>query len=97
MKTRLLLAALFAAETTSAEPLHGLDWRLPEKWARMEGSTLIVDVPPDAGRPMVCATARIDVSRAFREFGVAIIGVRFRATGVTEPDASWNGVKVMYS
>ena len=92
-----LAAALAAAQTTVAEPLRNLDWRMPEKWARIEGSTLVVDVPPDAGRPMVCATARIDVSRAFREFGVAILGVRFRATGVTEPDARWNGVKVMYS
>ena len=92
-----LAAALVAAVAAEAEPLSGLDWRLPEKWARMEGRTLVVEVPPDAGRPMVCATARIDVSRAFREFGVAVIGVRFRATGVTEPDARWNGVKVMYS
>ena len=89
--------AVVLAMSADAEPLRGLDWRLPEKWARMEGRTLVVDVPPDAGRPMVCATARIDVSRAFREFGVAILGVRFRATGVTEPDARWNGVKVMYS
>ena len=92
-----LAAALAASETAYASPLRDLDWRLPEKWARIEGSTLVVDVPPEAGRPMVCATARIDVSQAFREVGVAIIGVRFRATGVTEPDARWNGVKVMYS
>ncbi len=93
----LALAMALGAATAGAEPLRGLDWKLPEKWARMEGATLIVDVPPDGGRPMVCATAQIDVSRAFREFGVAIIGVRFRAMGVTEPDARWNGVKVMYS
>ena len=97
MKTRFLLAALAAAETAGAEPLRGLDWRLPEKGARIEGSTLVVDVPPEGGRAMVCASARIDVSRAFREFGVAILGVRFRATDVSEPDARWNGVKVMIS
>ncbi len=91
------LAMALGAATAGAEPLRGLNWKLPEKWARMEGSTLVVDVPPDAGRPMVCATARIDISRAFREFGVAIVGIRFRATGVTEPDARWNGVKVMIS
>ncbi len=93
----IALAALAAAGMVRGESLRGIDWRLPEKWARIEGSTLVVDVPPDAGRPMVCATTRIDVSRAFREFGVAILGVRFRATGVTEPDARWNGVKVMIS
>ena len=93
----LALAMGLVAATANAEPLRGLDWRLPEKGARFEGSTLIVDVPPDGGRAMVCATARIDISRAFREFGVAIVGLRFRATGVTEPDARWNGVKVMIS
>ena len=93
----LALAVASCAATAFAEPLRGLDWRLPEKGARFEGSTLIVDVPPDGGRAMVCATARIDISRAFREFGVAIVGLRFRATGVTEPDAIWNGVKVMIS
>ncbi len=93
----IALAMGLGAATADAEPLRGLDWRLPEKGARFEGSTLIVDVPPDGGRAMVCATARIDVSRAFREFGVAIVGLRFRATGVTEPDAIWNGVKVMIS
>ena len=93
----LALAMGLGAATAGADPLRGLDWRLPEKGARFEGSTLIVDVPPDGGRAMVCATARIDVSRAFREFGVAIVGLRFRATRVTEPDAIWNGVKVMIS
>ena len=101
MKSKSLVAAVHAAvivaTTAAAEPLRGLNWRLPEKGARFEGSTLIVDVPPDGGRAMVCATAAVDVSQAFREFGVAIIGVRFRADGVTEPDASWNGVKVMIS
>ena len=93
----LALAVASGTATAFAEPLRGLDWRLPEKGARFEGSTLIVDVPPDGGRAMVCATARIDISRAFREFGVAIVGLRFRAMGVTEPDAIWNGVKVMIS
>ena len=94
---RTMLLAAFAATTTGAEPLQGLDWRLPEKGAHIEGSTLIVDVPPDGNRGMACAWAKIDVSRAFREFGVANLSVRYRANGVTEPDARWNGVKVMIS
>ena len=92
-----VLAASMAAATAAAAPLRDLNWKLPEKGARLEGSTLIVDVPHEGGRAMVCASARIDVSQAYREFGVAIIGLRFRADGVTEPDARWNGVKVMIS
>ena len=92
-----VLAASMAAATAAAAPLRDLNWTLPEPGARLEGSTLIVDVPHEGGRAMVCASARIDVSQAYREFGVAIIGLRFRADGVTEPDARWNGVKVMIS
>ena len=87
-----------AATTAAAEPLTNLVWKLPPT-AHMEGSVLVVDVPPgDAGAKAEAyahCTADLDLSGILETGAGAAVSVRLRARDVTKPDATWNGVKLM--
>ncbi len=82
----------------SPEPLTNLVWRLPPS-ARMEGSILVVDVPPgDPERNSEShahCEADLDLGDILGSGDGVAVSVRLRARDVTKPDASWNGVKMM--
>ena len=40
-------------------PLSGLEWRLPKKFATLDGDRLVVDIPAEAVLSDACATARL--------------------------------------
>ena len=98
MKTPLPLLALFFAAAAHAVPLTNLVWTLPP-CARMEGDVLVVEVPPsDPGsgaETYAHCRAELDLSGMLEDGGGAAVSVRVRASGVTRPDAPWNGVKAM--
>ena len=106
MNTRLLslvlrpssFALALAAAAAGAQPLTNLVWKLP-RTAHMEGSVLVVDVPPgDAGAKAEAyahCTADLDLSDVLETGAGAAVSVRLRARDVTKPDATWNGVKLM--
>ena len=98
MQKYLLPLSFAFASFAGAAPLAGLDWDLPPT-ARIEGETLVVEVPPGDGNYRTEAyahcTAGLDLSGILDGGRGAAISVRVRAVGVSEPDAPWNGVKVM--
>jgi hypothetical protein len=83
-----------AAPCAPVPPSAGLSWRLPPGTS-IEGDVLVAEIPADAaGRRDARAAAEIDVADALADGCCIVADVRCRATGVTEPDHPWNGVKV---
>ena len=71
-------------------------WRLPPE-ARIEGDTLVVEIPQDAtpeARKAHCILP-LDLSRELADGHGALVSVRVSAEGVSKPDLPWNGVKCM--
>ena len=102
----LPLSVCFAAEINPVHPAQETSARsaplclcvenikLPSG-AHVEGDTLVVEIAPEAtGRRDARAAARIDCSAALAAMQGVVVSVRCRASGVTEPDHPWNGVKV---
>ena len=90
----LTVFALSAPCTLAVPTASSIDWHLP-RGARIEGDTLVAEIAPDAtGRRDARAAAEIDVADALADGCCIVADVRCRATGVTEPDHPWNGVKV---
>ena len=76
----------------------GLDWQLPERFARIEGDRLIVDIPPDTPpeeRRAHCIAAFDAAPMLAEDHGILAKG-RFSGTGISEPDHPWNGAKFMF-
>ena len=98
VRSTFLCLFLVTAFTASAQPLTNLVWKLPPT-AHMEGSILVVDVPPgDPGTKVeehAHCTADLDLSGVLGDGMGAAVSVRLRARDVTKPDATWNGIKLM--
>ncbi|MBR1837356.1 MAG: cellulase family glycosylhydrolase [Kiritimatiellae bacterium] len=93
-----VVASLALAGIAPAVPLQELKWKLPE-CARLDGSTLVVDVAKDdKGRneeKHAHCEAEVDLADALAATKAIALSVRVRAENVTQPDRTWNGVKVM--
>ena len=70
-------------------------WTLPPKGARIEGSTLVVELSPGDPTNAVHCEAPLDLTGLFDDGSGLILTIRLRAEGVTKPAHSWNGVKFM--
>jgi hypothetical protein len=92
--TRLLSLVTLAALAASAATDENLAWTLPIGTC-IEGDRLVAEIAADAtDRRDVRARAEIDCGEALAAMQGVAVTVRVRASGVTEPDHPWNGVKV---
>ena len=84
---------------TASEPLRrcvkNSDWSLPQG-ARIEGDTLIAEIPAEEGPRNIWCAAKIDVADALAAMKCVSAHVRFRAENVSEPKEAWQGVKVQF-
>ena len=71
------------------------DWSLP-KGARIEGDTLIAEIPAEDGPRTVWCGVKIPVADALDKMQCVSATVRYRAKNVSEPRHPWNGVKVQF-
>ena len=98
VRSASLCILLAAAAVAPAAPLTNLDWKLPST-ARIEGDILVVDVPP--GDPETGAETHahcsvdVDLGDILGGGNGAAVSVRLRARDITQPDAVWNGAKMM--
>ena len=88
-----LLCTCLAAFAAQAVPLTNLTWSL-SRFARIEGTLLTVDVPPDKAGEGGCGRACVDLS-AFSDkcFQAEIVA---RGENISKPRDSWNGLKFMF-
>ena len=70
------------------------DWSLPPG-ARIEGSTLIVEIKPDSQTNAVHCEAPLDLTGLLDDGCGLLLTIRLRADGVTKPAHEWNGIKFM--
>ena len=84
---------------TASEPLRlcvkNSDWSLPQG-ARIEGDTLIAEIPAEDGPRTVWCGAKIPIADALAAMQCVSATVRYRAENVSEPPHPWNGVKVQF-
>ena len=94
MRRIATIAALFLAALGSLEALENLTWSLPPG-ARIEGSSLICELPPGSQTNAVHCEAPLDLSGFLGDGLGLVLTIRLRADGVTKPAHEWNGVKFM--
>ena len=70
-------------------------WTLPPKGARIEGSTLVVELSPGDPTNAVHCEAPLDLTGLLGDGTGLNLTIRVRAEGVTKPAHRWNGVKFM--
>ena len=94
----LVLAASAAAEAQEVqypEPqpprLTNLVWRLPAKYATLEGGRLVVDIPPDAYPADAMATAELPAALLEGAEGFAM-SVSAKGGGLAKPTKSYLGL-----
>ena len=106
MKTNLAIALCFllAAPAVPARaqevqhpmpalrPLFGLEWRLPKKYATLEGDRLVIDIPAEAGPSDACATARLPAAMLADAGGFAM-AVEAEGRGISKPAKRHLGLK----
>ena len=73
-------------------PLSGLEWRLPKKYATLEGDRLVVDIPAEAGPSDACATARLPAAMLADAGGFAM-AVEAEGRGISKPAKRHLGLK----
>ena len=82
-------------ETSLPEAKNKLDWSLPQG-ARIEGDTLIAEIPAEDGPRTVWCGAKIPIADALAAMQCISATVRYRAENISEPPHPWNGVKVQF-
>ena len=93
------LAVLLFAFSALSAPLRefqasNLAWSLPSG-ARIEGSTLAVEIREGDSTNAVHCEAPLDLSGLLGDGLGLVMTIRLRAEGVTKPEHEWNGVKFM--
>ena len=73
-------------------PLAGLEWRLPAKFATLDGNRLIIDIPAEAGPADACATTELPLSLLNGAGGFAM---QIEASGerIAKPTRPYLGLK----
>jgi hypothetical protein len=73
-------------------PLAGLEWRLPAKFATLDGNRLVIDIPAEAGPADACATAELPLSLLNGAGGFAM---QIEASGerIAKPTRPYLGLK----
>ena len=99
MRFFLPLAVLLFAFSALSAPLRefqasNLAWSLPSG-ARIEGSTLFVEIKEGDSTNAVHCEAPLDLSGLLGDGLGLVMTIRLRAEGVTKPEHEWNGVKFM--
>ena len=96
-----ILAAAFSNEAPTQEvqipmpplaPLAGLEWRLPAKFATLDGDRLVIDIPAEAGPADACATAELPRSLFDGARGFAMT-VEASGHGIAKPSRPYLGLK----
>ena len=96
-----ILAAAFANEAPAQEvqipapplaPLAGLEWRLPAKFATLDGDRLVIDIPAEAGPADACATAELPPSFLDGAGGFAM-AVEASGERIAKPSRPYLGLK----
>ena len=93
-----IAASALVASAFSAPLRSGVDqaaWHLPPHGARIEGSTLVVELAPGDPTNAVHCEAPLNLSGLLGDGRGLILSIRLRADGVTKPAHEWNGVKFM--
>ena len=97
-----ILAAAFANEAPAQEvqipmpplrPLAGLEWRLPAKFATLDGNRLVIDIPAEAGPADACATAELPRSLLDGAGGFAM-AVEASGERIAKPSRPYLGLKL---
>ena len=95
----LLSAPVLAARAQEVQspmptlrPLFGLEWRLPKKYATLEGDRLVIDIPAEAGPSDACATARLPAAMLADAGGFAM-AVEAEGRGITPSPKRHLGLK----
>ena len=72
--------------------LAGLEWRLPAKFATLDGNRLVIDIPAEAGPADACATAELPLSLLNGAGGFAM---QIEASGerIANPTRPYLGLK----
>ncbi len=73
-------------------PLTNLAWRLPAKYATLEGDRLVVDIPADAYPASAVATAEPPLALLEGAKGFSMT-VEAEGSGLAKPTKSWLGLK----
>ena len=94
-KNWLQVAALLAVAVSGAADIVGtnLTWTL-SRFARIEGTILTVDVPPDCAKEGGSAVAMVDMTPIDGQCFSA--SVRCRGENVSKPAEHWNGLKFQF-
>lgn len=94
-----VLAAAAAAEPQEVQapepelaPLANLVWRLPAKYATLEGDRLVVDIPADAYPADAMVTAQVPAALLEGAEGFAM-AVSAKGSALAKPTQSWLGLK----
>ena len=94
-----VLAAAAAAEPQEVQtpepelaPLTNLAWKLPARYATLEGDRLVVDIPADAYPASAMATAEVPAALLEGAEGFAMT-VEAAGSGLAKPTQSWLGLK----
>ena len=96
-----IIAAAFAKESPAQEvqipmpplqPLAGLEWRLPAKFATLDGDRLVIDIPAEGGPADACATAELPLSLLDGAGGFAMT-VEARGERIAKPVRPYLGLK----
>ena len=104
-RLRFLVAAILAAASAEEapaqevqipmpplQPLAGLEWRLPAKFATLDGDRLVIDIPTEAGPADACATAELPLSLLDGAGGFAM-AVEARGERIAKPVRPYLGLK----
>ena len=73
-------------------PLTNLAWRLPAKYATLEGDRLLVDIPADAYPASAVATAELPLALLEGAKGFSMT-VEAEGSGLAKPTKPWLGLK----
>ena len=73
-------------------PLTNLVWKLPARYATLEGDRLVVDIPADAYPASAMATAEVPAALLEGAEGFAMT-VEAAGSGLARPTQSWLGLK----
>ena len=96
-RKRALLDAFQAVQTPDAPlpPLGGLAWRLPSKYATLDGDKLVIDIPADAYPADAVAEAELPLSLFEGASGYSL-SVLAEGTALAKPTQSYLGLKFQF-
>ena len=96
-RKRALLEGLQKVQTseTALPPLEGLSWRLPSKYATLDGDKLIIDIPADAYPADAVAEANLPLSLFDGASGFSM-SVQAEGRALAKPTHSYLGLKFQF-